>query len=377
MQNRPENSKQGRSAIIAGIDAGDHVERDLEELRLLLANLDVRVTGSVLQARRGPDPSSYIGSGKVSEIAQIMKEQGAELLVIDARLTPGQLANIKGVVSGDVWDRPLVIMKIFEKRAHTSEAKLQIELAKCRYEIPFLKGLGKQMSRPGGGLGTRGPGETEFERHRRKLERRVLSISRELETVRKRRRNHRERRKRAGFMSVALAGYTNSGKSTLLQTLSKDPGIVAEDRLFSTLDPTVRRVSLPTGKTVLVSDTVGFIRKLPPDLLAAFRATLEEVAAADLLLVVLDGSQKDYREDLAAVEDVLASIEAGSTPRIIVLNKTDLMNEAQIESACGKLQGEGNMVFPVSALKGDNLGNLLRNITVFMEESQHGEWEKC
>jgi GTP-binding protein HflX len=264
-------------------------------------------------------------------------------------------------------------MKIFEERAQTGEATLQVELARCRYEIPFLKGLGLQMSRPGGGLGTRGPGETEFERHRRKLERRIREITRKIEMIRKRREGQRKQRLKTGLMSVALAGYTNSGKSTILRRLSGDRKLVVADKLFSTLDPYVRRVRLPCGYTALLTDTVGFIRNLPPALVTAFRATLEEVSSSDLLLLVADASSNRFEEDIAVVEEVLVSIGAGSIPRIVIMNKIDRLDEDEIRTRTAKAGRSGDTVIPVSALRGDNIDGLLVAIEEFLDFSRGKE----
>ena len=261
-------------AVIAAVDCGsaDDTEQSLDELVMLLENIGVPVAARVVQKRKIPDPAHFIGAGKALEIKEYALPNEVTHLVVDDFLSPTQKSNLQKVTGLQVWDRAFVIMKIFESRAHTAEAKLQVELAQYRYEIPSLKGLGHQMSRTGGGIGTRGPGETEFERHRRKLDRRMKSIEQRLDDVRKRREERRDRRRRDGVPVAALVGYTNSGKSTLLQALSKDAGIVAKDQLFSTLDTVVRKISYRGGEGhFLLSDTVGFIRKLPPALVAAFR----------------------------------------------------------------------------------------------------------
>lgn len=288
----------------------------------------------------------------------------AGVLVFDDALTPGQVFNLKKRTGLDILDRPGVIVTIFQARAHTAEAKLQVELARCRYEIPHLKGLGQQMSRTGGGIGTRGPGETEFERHRRKLERRIRDIDKKLQVVRQRREYQRRRRSRAGFPTVALVGYTNSGKSTLLRTLSGDTSIFAADQLFSTLDTAVRRVFLPDKREILMADTVGFVRKLPPALVAAFRATLEEVSTADLVLLVQEAASPDVTETLAAVQQTLFDIGAGAVPRIVLLNKTDLVDPVFLGRMQERLSGMGETVIPVSALRGDGLDVLLHRISL-------------
>jgi GTP-binding protein HflX len=261
-------------------------------------------------------------------------------------------------------------MRIFERRAITAEAKLQVELAWLRYEIPSLKGLGRQMSRLGGGIGTRGPGETEFERHRRKLERRVKFIEKSLQDIRKRRDERRYRRARGGSRVVSLVGYTNSGKSTLLRSLSMDDSINAEDRLFSTLDTITRRINCPErDDCFLMSDTVGFIKKLPPELVAAFRATLEEAAGADLLLVVTDVSSQMPMENFEVVLETLEEIGADEIPRIVVLNKVDMVSDELVFVVAG-LQSRGEDVVCVSALTGDGLPKLVLRICERLKEAR-------
>ncbi|MDT8284238.1 MAG: GTPase HflX [Thermovirgaceae bacterium] len=358
----------GEAAYIVAIDGAGSVdvESSLKELSLLLLNLGVITVGRCVQKRDDPDPGSYIGSGKAEEVAVEAKDLGATKIVIDGRISPGQAANLGRMTGLPVWDRPLVIMKIFEERAQTGEAKLQIELARCKYEVPFLKGLGLQMSRPGGGLGTRGPGETEFERHRRKLERRIREIRKKIEAVRNRRTGQRKQRVKAGLKSIALAGYTNSGKSTLLRRLSGDRTLVVADKLFSTLDPFVRRIRLPGGGFTLMTDTVGFIRNLPPGLITAFRATLEEISTADLILLVVDASSNSFMEDISVVEDTLSSIGAEKIPKIIVMNKVDITDAGDMGRRISAAGRTGDMVIPVSAARGDNMNSLLLAIERFL-----------
>ncbi|WP_029166311.1 GTPase HflX [Aminiphilus circumscriptus] len=344
-----------------------------KELQLLLENVGISVVGTVVQRRAAPDPAFFIGQGKAEEAALMARSLDAGVLVFDDALTPGQVLNLKKRTGLEIQDRPGVIVTIFQARAHTAEAKLQVELARCRYEVPLLKGLGQQMSRTGGGIGTRGPGETEFERHRRKLERRIRDIDKKLQVVRQRREYQRKRRSRSGFPTVALVGYTNSGKSTLLRTLSGDGSILARDQLFSTLDTAVRRVTLPGGREILMADTVGFIRKLPPALVAAFRATLEEVASADLVLLVLEVASPDVTETLQTVQQMLFDIGAGTVPRILVLNKVDLVDSVFLERIQERLVGAGETVVSVSALRGDGLDVLLRRIAARLNEKP---WEE-
>ncbi|MDR3331007.1 MAG: GTPase HflX [Synergistaceae bacterium] len=351
------------SSLVAAIDDGGESEDDadlsLDELVLLLSNLEIPVAGRVLQRRRSPDPGTFLGKGKALEIKHFAVAVGANLLVVDNSLSPTQRSNLAAMTGLEVWDRAYTIMKIFEQRAVTSEAKLQVELAKLRYEIPSLKGLGHQMSRLGGGIGTRGPGETEFERHRRKLERRIKHIEKSLAGVSRRRERHRYRRARDGAEVVSLVGYTNSGKSTLLRAMSRDAGIVAENRLFSTLDTVTRSVEGPDGWGFLLSDTVGFIRHLPPELIAAFRSTLEEVTGADMLYVVVDASSPEPARAFEVVLDTLREIGADEIPRIVVLNKMDRAGEELQFVEAGLVSGREETV-RVSALTGDGLPELLR-----------------
>jgi GTP-binding protein HflX len=368
-----------RKAFLVALDEDDSLDvpGSLEEMSLLLGNLGITTTGISIQRRSRPDPGSFIGSGKAELVGAEARDLGAGLIVVNGSLSPGQAAALGRLTGLAVWDRPLVIMKIFEDRAQTGEAKLQIELARCRYEIPFIKGLGLQMSRPGGGVGTRGPGETEFERHRRKLERRIREINRKIEAIRERRKDQRKHRIRAGLATVALTGYTNSGKSTLLRRLSGDSDLPVADKLFSTLDPFIRRVRLPGGDPALFADTVGFIRDLPPDLVTAFRATLEEVAAADLVILVADPSSGRYEKDVEVVEEVLASIGAGTVPRIIALNKIDRLDPETVEPIRALAGRSGDRVVPISALRGDKIPELLSVVEEMLSMSRGKECASC
>ena len=350
-----------QKAFLVGLEMGckEDGPGTLEEMTLLLENLGITCAGKTIQRRSEPDPGYFVGPGKAELIGTEAKDLQAGLIVVDGILSPGQAGALARVVGLPVWDRPLVIMKIFEDRAQTEEAKLQVELARCRYEIPLLKGLGLQMSRPGGGIGTRGPGETEFERHRRKLARRIREINKKIEAIRDRRESRRKRRTRAGLATIALAGYTNSGKSTLLRRLSGDHDLQVADKLFSTLDPFVRRVRLAGGAAVLFTDTVGFIRNLPPVLVTAFRATLEEITAADLIVLLADATSGRFEEDLAVVEETLASIGAGTIPRIIAINKADRVDTDTMINLRTLAGRSGDRVVTISALTGENTPELL------------------
>ena len=356
------------------INNADDTEVSLDELVMLLENLSIPTMARVIQKRNTPDPATFLGSGKADEIKDFAQKSEATLLVVDDFLSPTQKSNLQKLTAMTVWDRAFVIMKIFERRAHTAEAKLQVELAQYRYEIPSLKGLGHQMSRTGGGIGTRGPGETEFERHRRKLERRIKSITSRLEEVKNRRRDRRERRRKDGAFTVALVGYTNSGKSTLLKSLSKDRGILAANQLFSTLDTVIRKISFRDGGSFLLSDTVGFIRKLPPELVAAFRATLEEVSGADLLLLVIDSADKDPVGNMDIVLETLKELKADDLPRVVVLNKIDKTG-SEADFTAMELRARGEETVKVCALTGEGFDDLLTAVKKHTSESYESRLE--
>ncbi len=373
--NRGSVSGEKRKAVLVALDTpGSDFDVDvlLDELELLLANLGIASAGKIVQKRGNPDPGSFLGAGKAKEAAFFCSSVGADLIVCNGQLAPGQRAALSGITKCEVWDRAFVIMKIFELRARSLEAKLQVERALCSYEIPYLKGLGRSMSRLGGGIGTRGPGETEFERHRRKLERRIRDISAKLDAIRDRRRLSRERRKKERFPVVSLAGYTNSGKSTILRRLSGDVSLTVANRMFSTLDTFIRGVPLPSGKRILVADTVGFIRDLPHTLIDAFRATLEEIRCSSLILLVLDAGAPDCMETFHVVTETLGEIGAGDVPRVILLNKTDTCPSETVSSLMARLEGEEDRFFPVSALQGTGMDGLLQYLDdVFRQEEGH------
>ncbi len=366
-------SGKTRKAVIAALDmssADFDVEPLLDELELLLGNLGVTSVGRIIQKRDHPDAGCFLGIGKAEEAALFCASVGAGLIVCNGQLAPGQRATLSKITKCEVWDRAFVIMKIFERRARSQEAKLQVERALCAYEIPYLKGLGRAMSRLGGGIGTRGPGETEFERHRRKLERRLRDISGKLRVIRDRRRLSRERRAKERFPVISLAGYTNSGKSTLLRRLSGDETLIAEDRLFSTLDTFIRGVRLPSGRTILVADTVGFIRDLPHSLIDAFRATLEEICQSSLILLVLDAGAPDCLETFRVVTTTLGDIGAGEVRRIVLLNKTDTCREEDVVQLRERIAGDEDVVLPVSAVDGSGVDSLLRYLDEFFQQEE-------
>ena len=301
-------------------------EESLDELRSLAEGAGARVAGQILQGRASPDAATLIGSGKVEELRRQVRFQEADIVVFDVELSPTQLRNLERILDCTVIDRTQLILDIFARRARTREGQLQVELAQLNYLLPRLAGRGSTMSRLGGGIGTRGPGETQLETDRRKIARRIKTLELGLDNVRRGRTIQRRQRQSVPLATVALAGYTNAGKSSLFNRLT-GAGVLADARMFATLDPTVRQIELPSRRKVLLSDTVGFIRNLPTTLVKAFRATLEEVTEAKIVLHVVDASSPHAAEHAAHVRRVLAEIGADTTPRILVLNKIDLLTE--------------------------------------------------
>jgi GTP-binding protein HflX len=308
--------------LIAGRARRLDAERSLEELAGLAEAAGAQVVLRMLQERPKPDPSTFLGAGKIETLAASCAETNAALVIFDNELTPAQLRHIEERVDRKIIDRTQLILDIFARRARTREGKLQVELAQLKYLLPRLVGAGAALSRLGGGIGTRGPGETKLETDRRRIRTRIHVVSEDIERVRQRRAQLRERRQKASVPTVALVGYTNAGKTTLFNVLTH-AGAEASDALFVTLDPLVRQVRLPDSRALLVSDTVGFIDRLPHALVAAFRATLEEVAEAELIVHVIDASAADRERRIAAVRQVLEEVGATEVPLIEVYNKSD------------------------------------------------------
>jgi GTP-binding protein HflX len=319
-------------AALVGLFSGSlrHFDPDhsLDELAGLAAAAGADVALRVLQERPKPDPATFLGSGKVASLAAACDEAAVDTVVFDNELSPAQLRNLEAALARKVLDRTQLILDIFARRARTREGKLQVELAQLKYLLPRLVGASAALSRLGGGIGTRGPGETKLETDRRRIRHRISVLSKEIETVRRRRVQLRERRQKSAVPTVALVGYTNAGKTTLFNRLTGDDA-VASNALFVTLDPLIRKVKLPDRRELLVSDTVGFIERLPHSLVAAFRATLEEVAGADLLLHVVDASSPDRERHMDAVRAVLAEVGAERVPAVEVFNKCDLIDAAE------------------------------------------------
>jgi GTPase len=339
-------------------------DESLAELRTLAGSAGAKVVGEILQRRDRPDPATLIGAGKLEEIAGAAASVNADLLLFDHDLTASQQRNIERIVKRRVIDRTQLILDIFARHARTREGQLQVELAQLQYMLPRLAGRGIEMSQLGGGIGTRGPGETQLETDRRKIYRRVRHVEQQLENVRRIRAQQRQRRESAPVATVALVGYTNAGKSTLFNALTK-AAVLASPRMFATLDPTIRAVELPSKRKVLMSDTVGFIRNLPHTLVSAFRATLEEVQRASLILQVSDASSRLSAEQDAQVEIVLKELEAEKKPRLRVMNKVDLLDVEVAES----LRDDAKTVY-VSAAEGKGLDQLLERIDEMIDEDR-------
>src|SRR6476661_713423 len=312
-------------ALLVGVGATsvEEAEASIAELALLTDTAGAVPVESVLQRRRTPDPATYVGKGKAEALRELTRALDIDVVIIDDELSPSQQRNLESLFAVDVVDRVALILDIFAQHATSQDGAVQVELAQLRYRLPRLRGRGTQLSQQGGGIGTRGPGETQLEVDRRRLLTRIQRLERDLKDLGATRATQRKARRRRDLPTVALVGYTNAGKSTLLNQLTH-AGVLVENQLFSTLDPTTRRLRLPGGETVLVSDTVGFVRRLPHQLVDAFRSTLEEVVDADLLLHVVDASSPDADGRIAAVETVLREIDAGDVPVQLVWNKADL-----------------------------------------------------
>jgi GTPase len=307
----------------------DDTESSLDELALLIATAGAEEAGRIMQRKDRPDPATFIGKGKIEELLEVCLDVDADTVVFDNELTPAQQYNLEKLLGRTAIDRTAVILDIFAQNAHTLEGKAQVELALLRYRLPRLRrGRTGALSQQAGRIGTRGPGETQLETDRRRLQRRITKLEHDLKDLGHTRATQRKARNRSRLQSVSIVGYTNAGKSTLLNRLT-EAGVLVEDRLFATLDPTTKRMELPGGEAVLVSDTVGFVRKLPHQLVEAFKSTLEVVGSTDLLVHVVDASSSDPDGQIDAVRVVLAEIGADRVPELLVFNKADLTDEAK------------------------------------------------
>jgi GTPase len=339
-------------------------ENSLRELSRLAETAGSQVLDGLIQRRGRPDSATYVGAGKAAELAEIVASSGADTVICDGELAPGQLRRLEGIVRVKVIDRTALILDIFAQHARSKEGKAQVELAQLQYLLPRLRGWGESLSRQaggrvagGGGIGTRGPGETKIETDRRRIRARMTKLRREVGAMSVGRQVQRGQRRRRDVPSVAIAGYTNAGKSSLLNRLT-GAQVLVDDSLFATLDPAVRRARTPAGRPFTLTDTVGFVRHLPHQLVDAFRSTLEEVTEADLILHVVDGSDADPRAQLAAVREVLGEIGAGEVPEIVVINKADDADPIEVEGL--RLSERESVV--VSARTGAGIDDLLREI---------------
>lgn len=361
------DGKKLSKAILVGIITdkvtSSEVEKSLAELERLLNTAGGEVFCTVTQNKSTLEARTLIGSGKVNEISDLCKNNGINLVVFDAELSPSQIRNLEDDIGNDVRviDRSMLILDIFALHAVSGEGKLQVELAQLKYTAPRLIGREKDMSRLGGGIGTRGPGESKLESDRRHIKRRIVALEEELEVLDKNRRVKRASRDRSGIPQIAIVGYTNAGKSTLLNRLT-DAGILAEDKLFATLDPTTRKFELPSGEQVLLTDTVGFIRKLPHHLVNAFKSTLDEAVYSDIIMVLCDASDDECRSQLECTEKTLEELGAGGKPTIYVFNKCDREVSENINTSFG---GDDTHAVYISALTGygcDKLADVIQTV---------------
>lgn len=334
----------------------------LDELRSLSKTAGGEVCGVITQQRERIHPATYIGSGKVEEIIAFIDAEEIDIVISNDELSSGQLRNLNDQLGVDLIDRSQLILDIFAQRAQTKEGQLQVELAQLEYTLPRLRGLGVELSRLGGGIGTRGPGETQLETDQRHIRRRIHDIKRTLETVVKQREQYRKRRKRNHVFQVAIVGYTNAGKSTIFNKLTESETL-EEDQLFATLDPLTREIQLPSGFSMLMTDTVGFIQDLPTSLIAAFRSTLEEVTEADFILHVVDSSHADYLQHEETVYELLKELDAHTIPILTVYNKQDLLTDEVIPIEQPAIQ--------ISAYNEKDMGRLLNKIEARIKK----EWE--
>ena len=358
-------------AVLVGLvtrgESADELDASLDELEGLLNTAGGECVARLTQSKEAPDPRTMIGSGKAAELAYLCACNDISLVVFDCELSPSQIRNLETIM-GDkvrVIDRSMLILDIFALHAVTGEGKLQVELAQLKYTAPRLMGKGTELSKLGGGIGTRGPGESQLETDRRHLQRRIRALETQIDEMAKNRRTIRNARERSGIPTVAIVGYTNAGKSTLLNHLT-DAGILAEDKLFATLDPTTRKYDLPCGETILLTDTVGFIKKLPHHLVSAFHSTLEEAAEADMILIVIDASDSAYREQVEVTEKLLEELGAGGKPTLYVFNKCD-RGFAEI-ARIG--QGAADNAVYISALTGQGIDRLVAKLEEFVTDGK-------
>lgn len=358
-----ENEVKQETCVLVSVDTGEFdAVTSIDELEELAFTAGAIVFAKLIQKRDRPDNATFLGGGKLWELKNLCENDDIDLLIFDGELTPSQQRNIENFTDVRVIDRTMLILDIFALNARTSEGKLQVELAQLKYSLPRLGGKGVQMSRLGGGIGTRGPGESKLESDRRHIHRRIDALEENLKNMAKRRNLMRQRRKKNSVTTVAIVGYTNAGKSTLLNALT-DAGVLTENKLFATLDPTARALKLPDGRSVLLVDTVGFISRLPHDLVEAFKSTLEEVVYADLILNVCDASDIEFEEHLKVTKQVINDLGAGDKPILTVYNKCD-------KNPTLRFFGESGSDVRISALYKQGLDNLLNKICGMLENTR-------
>ena len=349
-----ENEQKQETAVLVSVDTGEFdIESSLLELTELAKTAGAEVIGEITQKRDAPDSATYIGKGKLEELSEFCEMNEPDLIIVDGELSPSQQRNIENITDVRVIDRTTLILDIFAMRALSGEGKLQVELAQLKYTLPRLTGKGAALSRLGGGIGTRGPGETKLETDKRHIRRRISALESNLKELDERRSRYRARRKKEGTVTVALVGYTNAGKSTLMNKLT-DAGVLAENKLFATLDPTARALTLPDGNTVLLIDTVGFIRRLPHKLVEAFKSTLDEAVDADVILNICDASSDECMEHYRVTNELLSELGCQDKPIITVLNKSDVASLDNIPLISNAVR--------ISALSGKGTDELLEKI---------------
>lgn len=361
-----EVEQETERVILVGVSQqdGDDAEDSVAELAELVETAGAVVVGTLIQKRENIHPGTYVGTGKVFELEELIEQTGATGIVCDDELSPAQLKNLEEALKTKVMDRTLIILDIFAARASTSEGKIQVELAQLKYRLSRLSGLGRSLSRLGGGIGTRGPGEKKLEMDRRLINSRVAQLNRELQEVQRHREVNRQQRKRSGIPVVAVVGYTNAGKSTLLNHLT-NAEVLEEDKLFATLDPTTRILELTNNQKVLMTDTVGFIRKLPHHLIDAFRSTLEEAKYADIILHVVDASNPQMDKQMYIVYDTLRNLEVEGKKIITAFNKTDRIGQPE---PLHDFRAERTV--HISAKYGDGLENLKNILEEILREEK-------
>lgn len=350
-----ENEEKRQRALLVSLDTGEYdAEASLRELSELTESAGAEPAFTLMQKRPAPDTATCLGSGMAKEAAELVSREELDLVIFDRELSPTQIRNLEDLCGVRVIDRTMLILDIFAQRAQSREGKFQVELAQLQYLLPRLSGAGTELSRQGGGIGARGPGETKLETDRRHIRRRITTLRERLWEVEEERNITGKKRKKRGVVTVALVGYTNAGKSTLMNRLTQ-AGVLAEDKLFATLDPTARALQLPSGKSVMLIDTVGLIRRLPHHLVEAFKSTLEQAAQADILLNICDASSEEAGEHLRVTEELLRSLSTGDRPVIPVLNKWDAVEDAE-----NTLRLPGAV--RISALTGEGIDELLKAV---------------